>query len=253
VEDSATGEGSVVAVDAYYHSLAVAIDDIRRASVRPEGFSEEEGRAWQERLQRVVNERCWFATVPTAVNWGMGARGLYGRVLCAVDAGGDWVVFGGEDDCVYGALLDRRVLPLDGNVESTPQAAARHLFTQHGSFVSGVAVRDGMVASAGWDGKLVVAPMVGEGSSVPLHGCRVVEAVVAEDIGPGKTFWRVEWVEPGVMYAATVENVSKRCMLLKVELRTGEEGEDYGSDETAPSPIAVVPFAPDASTRTIEA
>lgn len=261
-------ENGVIAVDVSWDALAARAAELRQLkAVEPGRFGP--GRPqWEAEMHAALARG-----VPAVLSWPSGAMTDFGRILRAADAGGDFVVFGGEDDCVYWARLDRRV-GLGGaslDVDAPPPGARRHRqwLVQHGSFVGGLAVRDGMVASAAWDGKVMVSPLpvdnqaragagegadavavavAGAGADADVGGmeCRVSESLVVQDAGAGKTFWHVEWVEPGVLYAAVMENVEKRCLLYRIELLTAEEDSGEGSEATAGSlgyPVAAVAAA----------
>jgi hypothetical protein len=170
-----------------------------------------------------------------------------------VDGGGQRVVFGGEDDCVYGSWLERQQYQdvmerREAVPHPAPMESGRERYGQHQSFVSGVAVRDGMVASAGWDGKVYISPMI-EPDGTVADGCRVDGPVLVADLPAGKTFWRVEWPRPDVLLVATVEGTNKRSTLWHVDLCSGEDDpEDSGSVATAASPRGEVPELADAAT-----
>lgn len=214
IDDDDGGKGNVIALDLRFDLLLLseaAMEDAYRSAI---------AEGWTDATQHVINLRNWGLDIPMDIYYGDIVRCEYGRVLCALDGGGQWVIFGGEDDRVYRAALYQLSSPRGAVGRSTgPLQPQRAILVQHHSFVSGVAIRDGMVASAGWDGRLLISPIFNERGETASE-CRVAsEPVVVATAGAGKTFWAVEWPERDILHVASLEGVSKRCLLHKIELQ----------------------------------
>jgi hypothetical protein len=166
----------------------------------------------------------------------------YGRVLAVVwaDDRCDRVVFSGEDDGTYCSMLGGTVgvtVALHTRQCQRP-TANRVALGRHESYVSGVAVRDGFMVSAGWDGRLVLRKVAGMESGTPANvqvscaAARYSRLVGENDdehllfqTTPGKTLWRVEWPLPGVLYVSSRE-LSGRCIIHRILLSCGEDSDD---------------------------
>lgn len=128
----------------------------------------------------------------------------YGRVLDVRWTSLGRIVFCGEDDAVYCADLRRRL--------------SRLRLGSHESYAASVDVHGEHILSAGFDGKLLLWTLQSNFDQLKQSDFVGDDGTLIASTEPGKTYWRVEWPQPRVIYVSSCESQMGRCLLHRIEL-----------------------------------